>query len=113
MYAVNRSAVTIRPKQPFVDWINSTPGDDKYTIQQLSRERTVILLPEFQRPGDEMKHLKKICSEIFEHELFAWYMDDSTFPKKRDWKLFQEWFEIELSSEVSDMVDEDVEKDEI
>ena len=31
MHAINRTAVVIKLKQPFADWVNSTPGDDKYS----------------------------------------------------------------------------------
>jgi hypothetical protein len=35
------------------------------------------------------------------------------WPGKRNWKVFKEWFEIEINSEVFDLVDEAIEKDDV
>ena len=86
MYTLNRSAVVLKPKQPFVDWLNALPGEDKYTLDQLRAENTVILLPEFQRPGEEIKYLQKIGPELFSYQLWAWHTDESAWPTRRDWK---------------------------
>ena len=47
MFQIDRSVAVIKPKQPFVDWVNSMPdaGDDQYTIQDFSTDCSVILLP--------------------------------------------------------------------
>jgi hypothetical protein len=113
MYTLNRSAFVLKPKQPFVDWINALPGDDKYTIDQLRQESNVILLPEFQRPGDEIKYIKKVYSDLFTHQLWGWHTDESVWPEDRGWNLFQEWFEIQICSEVFDMVEGKIERDEV
>ncbi len=33
--------------------------------------------------------------EMFERELFSWYVDESYWPEKRDYSTFLKWFEIE------------------
>ena len=47
MFQIDRSVAVIKPKQPFVDWVNSFPdaGDDQYTVQDFSTDCSVILLP--------------------------------------------------------------------
>jgi len=44
---------------------------------------------------------------IFEYELAAWMADESTWPAKRDYKAFVEWFDAECHINVCDISDED------
>ena len=112
MESVNRTAVVIRPKQPFVDWLNSIPGEKPdYTLQTISSENTTFLIPEYDYPEQSMTYVKNVSSYIFEFELFGWYTAEELWPKMRNWKMFQEWFDIEINSEVFDLVDEKIEKE--
>ena len=114
MQSVNRTAVVIKPKQPFVDWLNSVPGEKSdYTLEKMSPEHTTYLIPEFFGPDEALACVKKIYSYIFEYELFGWYTDEELWPKKRTWEIFQKWFDIEMNSEVYDMVDGEIEKEEM
>ena len=114
MQSVNRTAVIIRPKQPFADWLNSIPGENSdNTLESISIENTTFLIPEFDYPQDSMAYIKKIYSDIFEFELFGWITTEELWPKNRTWKMFQEWFSIEINSEVLDLVDSDIEKEDV
>jgi hypothetical protein len=114
MQSVNRTAVVIRPKQPFVDWLNSVPGESSdNTLERISSENTTFLIPEFFGHNESLVYIKKIYDQIFEFELFGWYTDEDLWPEKRTWKMFQEWFDIEMNSEVFDLVDEYIEKEEM
>lgn len=112
MLAINRSALTIKPKQPFVDWINRIGEGDTYTIKQLSKDNVVILLPEFSDHRQATEYVKSICKELFEHQLSGWCTDENLFPKKTDWQTFMKWFELAMNSEVFDMMDEEIIKEE-
>ena len=59
------------------------------------------------------KIVKSIYSDIFEEELNAWYRDRKLWPKKRDYKTFQKWFEVKAHSMVFDMVEGDVGEEEL
>ncbi|MHB9070240.1 MAG: hypothetical protein ACYC54_07705 [Sedimentisphaerales bacterium] len=115
MESINRTAVVIKPKQPFVDWINSFPDDkNKYTLEQMSkRDNLTFLIPEYDNPEDSMKYVKKTYSQIFEFELWGWITAQELWPENRTWKMFQDWFEIQINSEVFDLVDDDIEKEEM
>ncbi len=104
MESINRAAVIIKPKQPFVDWLNSVFSDDNYTLEQLRRDNLSFLIPIFDDPDDTIKYLKKAFHEIFDWELYGWCVDRETWPENRNWKMFNEWFEIEINSEVFDLV---------
>lgn len=112
MQGINRTAVIIKPKQPFVDWINNIPDEGtKITLEDID-ENSTFLIPEFVNNDEALKYIKKVYAEIFDEELFAWYQEESLFPKNRTWKMFQEWFYIEINSIVLDIVDEEIEKEE-
>ena len=113
METINRAAVIIKPKQPFVDWINYFPDDkNKYTLEQMSKkENLTFLIPEFLCQDESLNYVKKNYSYIFEFELWGWITDKKLWPENRTWKMFQNWFEIEINSEVIDLVDEKIEKE--
>jgi len=113
MYAVNRSAIVIKMKQPYLDWTNSLPDSDKMTLDQLNRENNIYMIEEYETPAHLEKIVKSIYSDIFEEELNAWHRDMETWPKNRDYKTFQKWFEVEAHSMVFDMLDQDVEEEEM
>jgi hypothetical protein len=46
-----------------------------------------------------------VCRFIFENELSGWNMDKRTWPKKRGFKSFLKWFEVERHSMVFDLGD--------
>lgn len=43
----------------------------------------------------------------------GWVTAEERWPAKRGWKVFKKWFEIEINSEVFDLVDGAVEKDDV
>lgn len=116
MQSVNRTAVVIKPKQPFVDWLNSVPGESSdNTLERVTSENLTFLIPDFFGPNESLEYIKKVYHNIFEYELWGWYTAEELWPQeKRNWKMFQEWFSIEINSEVIDLVDdEDIEKEDL
>ena len=114
MESVNRTAVVIKPRQPFVDWLNSVPDEDiDFTLEQISTDNITFLIPEQDDPKDAKKYIRKRFEQIFEFELWGWITTEELWPKNRNWKMFQEWFSIEIHSEIFDLVDEEIEKEEM
>lgn len=101
---LNRSAVVIRPKQPFVDWLRSVEELEvpNITLEQL--DKTLYLVPAYEDPKDAEKVLKRVCDEIFCRELNGWYTDGRTWPKERPWSVFKAWFDIEHFDVIEDLV---------
>lgn len=100
---LNRAALIVRPKQPFLDWAAGL--DDSGLVPDAAGERTVYLVPEFESNEEGLRILKRVYAEIFERELDSWHTDSSAWPQMRDFKTFQEWFSFELHSVVEDVVD--------
>ena len=68
--------------------------------------RTVYLGPEADNPSLE-RLIEEFWEEIFELELAAWLEDSSGWPAPRTREMFNEWFEVELTDTVVDLVPEE------
>jgi hypothetical protein len=102
---LNRSAVIVTPKQPFLDWLHGAdPTSLTVTLEELS-EPTIYLLPECDDDQDLIAHVRNYCDTIFEEELDAWYQDQSTWPVYRDFKTFCVWFEYQAHTMLLDLCD--------
>ena len=103
MNSLNRQVAVVKPKEPYVDWINSLPGmDEPTTIEFLNNDCTALLLPLFDNDNRSLKFIKRVYKEIFEIELNSWIRDKKLWPQKRTHTLFCDWFRIEIHSEVYD-----------
>ena len=50
-------AVVIKPKQPFIDWLNSIPDEDiDFTLEQVSEDNITFLIPEYDDPRDSKNY---------------------------------------------------------
>jgi hypothetical protein len=97
---INRNAITIKYKKPFLDWIAKTgkpfleTGNDDYNI---------YLIPEVE--GDE--ELEEIILDnwdtIFNEELENWCTDKSLWPQDLSYDLFKEWVIVDYHSVVHDL----------
>lgn len=105
MKSVNRYVAIIKPKQPYVDWINQLPDtEEKLVIEDLQADCTAILIPEFDHPEESRAFIDAIAESLLEEEYAGWCTDKSRWPKNRTKQLFWQWFEVEIHSEVFDAV---------
>lgn len=100
MEILNRSAITITPKLPFMDWANCLTPEFHMEINVLGESHTYLSNPDFE---DAEKHIKKYFKPIFEEELEGIWTDEKDWPQKRDYKTFCEWFHFEISDWVQDL----------
>ena len=101
---VNRAALVIRYKQPFIDWINSTAidGDRLVCAADLQQDSSVYLLEESDS-DDLQSWLEVHATSLFEQELEAWYLDTEVWPQDRSAEQFAQWCHCDLHSIVIDM----------
>jgi hypothetical protein len=112
---LNRAAILLKLKQAAVDWINEAdplenPG---ITLESANEDRTVYLVSDevADDPVNVMHWLRLNWEVLFEAELTAWYIDESLWVHDRNFELFQEWFELECHSVITDTVDTPIEDD--
>ena len=107
MKTINRALIVIKPKQPFLDWINSQADAPEFevTLDSLrSEDCTAILVPEIDDYDEVWKVIEDLAPEIFETELNGWWQVPELWPVNRDFKTFKEWFDVEIHSMVGDSV---------
>lgn len=118
---INRAAVVVKLKKPFIDWLVYTSKEHDGPGHELKPEEVqtegfdskhVYLIPAYDETEKYEKFVRKHCTEIFEHELAGWYTDPQMWPKDRSWKVFQEWFDYEIQTIVLDMAHEPIEYEE-
>ena len=104
MNTINRSAVVVRPAQPFLEWLHEAdPTSAHLTLNDLRDEPTIYLLPEYDTEEETRQHLAKRCGEVFEEQLNGWYRDPSAWPADRSFKNFKRWFEYQCHSVIIDL----------
>jgi hypothetical protein len=104
--ALNRSAVIVTPKQPFLDWIHAAdPTSLALTLDDLE-EPTIYLLPDCEDDADLRAHVKNYSDTIFEDQLDGWYRERSGWPADRDFETFCLWFEYRAHTLVLDFCDD-------
>jgi hypothetical protein len=102
MKTINRTVITIIPKQPYINWANSF-GDDGPKMSMNSIHATSLLIPEKYDEFTYEQFLKKNYKIIFEEELASWITDPDTWPSKMDYNTFTQWFHIIVSDTVLDL----------
>src|SRR6266404_6204376 len=118
MRVLNRIAVGITAKQPYIDWTrkhdaDATKGQLTVRVATTKPYGTAILLPEFELEEDVQEWIEENAAWLFEFQLSAWTEDESTWPATRDLKTFREWFRVDIHNIVVDVADDEVEGEEL
>ena len=106
---VRRSAMVIKPKKPFIDWLSSIDPEDKNI--DLSKDTDVYLLRDFEEVEQIERWLFKNFDEIFCDQMNHWYIDEEVWVKKRTFKMFKEWFDYSLHTMIWDTQEGLIKKD--
>ena len=107
MRTVNRSAVVVVPKQPFLDWLHRVDSSSgKLTLTDLGDDPSIYLLAECDLEPDLGECLKEACVEIFEDQLNGWYRAEDQWPEDRSLGTFKLWFDYRIHSVLVDLAEE-------
>lgn len=107
--SIDRNAIIVKPKKAFYDWLNSTDPD--HGPFQRDEDNTVYLIREMDSNEDIRKWVKKNFDKMFINELNDWLTDDERWPKNRTYKMFEEWFDLEINSMIIDLEDTSITKE--
>jgi hypothetical protein len=105
MELLNRSAVIIKPLRPYLEWAKGDGTEElaELVFENLRREPHVYLLPEYEDPKSQQEVLEESWPVLFEAMLAGWVTDEAFWPKNRTPRMFQGWFEIQISSMILDL----------
>lgn len=99
---INRSAIVLELTEVYLEWARKCPDSDPdFTLEEAFEDGTVYLIPEVYTEPE--KWLKRNYRIMFEHELYAWYTDDTCWPKDRSFEEFKKFFKIRFCSIVLDL----------
>ncbi len=95
---INRTAIVVKPLQAFFDWLNELCPED--AINEVSEVNVYLI-------DDNIEYIEKWLKinfdGIFKMELEGWHTDKKKWPKKRSYKMFRQWFSVDISTMVYDM----------
>lgn len=99
---INRTAIILQPLQPFLDWFANLYPDE---INEVGKITTYLIDVE----NDDVEGwLKKKYDKLFMLELDGWHTNKKEWPQKRNYKMFKQWFRVELSTLVYDLEKEPI-----
>lgn len=99
--SIDRNAIIVKPKKPFYDWVNSVFKDDDPINEK--EENNIYLIREKDSNEQILKWISRNFNKLFENELNDWCTDEDEWPQKRTYKMFREWFDVEICSMVLDL----------
>lgn len=107
---INRAALILKYLAPAIKWVNEADpydGETDSTSEEINEDNTVYLISDkdSETPDTVEAWLKLNYKALFENELESWYTDESLWPKKRTFALFQKWFRYECHTILVDTVD--------
>lgn len=102
MNEIPRSLIILKPKQPFVDWLNDWGEEGKMALEETFCDLDAILIPECDSEDETMVFVRVNARKLFEHVLDDWCTDRSLWPKDLDYDKLREWFDIGIHSSVFD-----------
>jgi len=107
MPTLNRSAIVVTAKLPFLDCLYTTDATSaELTLLELIRAPTIYLIPECDTDEDVVEVLRDLCEQIFKEQLAGWYRDESVWPQDRSFDEFRRCIDYHHHSMVIDLCDE-------
>lgn len=115
MKLLNRSALLVMPRQPYLDWINALPAEvseleQPLTLVELEAEGRVYLLDEAESDELDAQQLLAVLLQqswqpLLENELGAWDELGRYWPEPISQQLLGEWFDLKPLSLAFDAAD--------
>lgn len=104
MYEVNRSVILVVPQEPFWFWLKSLPDVllGELNLEDLQVDPNAYLVNPCEDIDDAWDEVQARLDEVFGAELADWSEDQSLWPDLHP-DIFFEWFEIKLSTIVTDL----------
>lgn len=93
---INRSAIILKPLQSFIDWCANLYPDD---LNEIKETKTYLINEDIE---DIEAWLKRKYEDLFSFELESWHENKKEWPQKRNYKMFKEWFQVDISRMIYD-----------
>ena len=102
---INRAALIVRPKKPYVDWANSMDdGGPEAHLRKLREDPSIYLVEAIDFLEDFDLLVEDNWEWIFREQLNGWMRDPESWADELTREMFLEWFACELSTMIGDML---------
>ena len=105
MKLLNRSGLSIRPCEPFTDWLSEFIQEVP-PLESLRLEGMLYLIDEVESEDDFDRALDAHWQMIFENELQAWDEFGDHWPSNLTRQQFDTWFDVDLQLMSFDLSDQ-------
>lgn len=103
MYEVNRSVFLLVPLDPFWNWLASLNVDlSDLSLEDLQADANAYLVSPCDSAEEVWTEIESRFEEIFAAELADWCDDEGEWPDLHP-DIFNEWFDIQLSTVLTDL----------
>ncbi len=106
--SVKRTAIVIKPKEPFFVWLLNLDNDTR--VEEIELDSDMYLLPDFDSIEEMEKWLKKNYDDLFMNQMNNWWTDEDLWVPNRTFKMFKEWFDYQLHMMIWDTLEEPIQK---
>ena len=105
---VNRSAILLEPRAPYITWANALDADGPRYEDCLAEDdfQTVYLGPDCDSVEEVRRFIKKNFDLFFESELEMWCTAPHLWPQRRTYRMFTDWFTVRIHTVIEDTVAE-------
>lgn len=114
-YFVERSVAIVKPKEPFLNWVNGSFDDleMELTLDSIRVDCNSYLIPEANEIEEGISFIDNKFAELFALELASWTEDKTVWPQEEfTLKMFWEWFDVEVfpvTIDIADLDEDDIE----
>ena len=112
MYEVNRSVLVLVPQAPFWNWLSHLPDIDLdgLELEDLQADSNAYLIDPVDEEEEAWEMISAKVDTIFSAELADWCEDSSLWPDLHP-DIFFEWFDVRLSSILTDLSHTDLSRE--
>ena len=105
MTMLNRCAVLVRPRQPYLEWMGTDDADGtaQEAFNDMYEDPVVFLYEDDKGERQPRSAIADFWPAIFEQMLSGWGEDRSSWPSDRTRRMFDQWFDCDFASEVTDL----------
>ncbi|AQT67782.1 hypothetical protein STSP2_00931 [Anaerohalosphaera lusitana] len=111
MHYINRSLAVVTVKQGFVDWLRGLGTGEDFSLEECNRSKTAILLPDFDDETQAERYIRENWEDIVRHEVVMRLADQSRMPEGMDYDRFCDWFGVEITGDVYDMMEDEIDRE--
>ena len=112
MYEVNLSVLVLVPQAPFWNWLSHLPDIDLdgLELEDLQADSNAYLIDPVDEEEEAWEMISAKVDTIFSAELADWCEDSSLWPDLHP-DIFFEWFDVRLSSILTDLSHTDLSRE--